>query len=93
MSAPVGVPVNRESFGIPATEDPWSQVPDPSDPLVTARSYFEHFLHDNGGLRKENDGEPRRYANGEYIYLSPVAWQQPCKHVACRCTPRAYVHV
>ena len=60
-------PVNRETFGIPADEDPWSQVPDPSNPINTARAYFEHFLLDNGGLRKENDGEPRRYANGEYI--------------------------
>lgn len=56
-------PVNRETFGIPADEDPWSQVPDPSNPINTARAYFEHFLLDNGGLRKENDGEPRRYAN------------------------------
>ena len=62
---PAPVPVSRETFGIPREEDPWSQVPDPSDPLATARAYFEHFLQDNGGLRKENDGEPRRYANGQ----------------------------
>lgn len=88
-AAPV-VPVTRESFGIPADEDPWSQVPDPTNPLNTARAFFEHFLQDNGGLRKENDGEPRRYANGESLYIPLCVCV--CVHVRVHETCMCYVY-
>ena len=83
---PAPVPVSRETFGIPREEDPWSQVPDPSDPLATARAYFEHFLKDNGGLRKENDGEPRRYANGQSTCNTYTCAIDECGSLQCAST-------